>query len=59
MITVSNVSLQGFELYLQTEQGVTTYWLSPKEYLTVPNKYLTPQIQTLVKRRLLRLQEAV
>ena len=59
MKTISNLSLQGFEIYLLTEQGAQTYWLKPDEYLTVPSTYLSSQIKLLSDRRLLRIQEAV
>jgi hypothetical protein len=59
MRTITNVSLQGFEIYLLTEKGTQTYWLKPKEYLTVPHSYLSPQLKNLVSRRLLKIQEAV
>jgi len=59
MKTITNVSLQGFEIYFNTEKGSQTYWLKPKEYLTVPQNYLTPQVKNLVSRRQLKIQEAV
>lgn len=59
MKTITNLSLQSFEVYLQTEKGPDTYWLTPNEYLTIPTEYITPQIKTLVERRLLKIQEAI
>ena len=58
MKTISNQSLQSFEIYLLTEQGSETYWLQPDEYITVPETYISPQINLMVKRRLLRIQES-
>ena len=59
MKTITNVGLQGLEVYFLTEKGAQTYWLKPKEYLTIPQSYLSPQIKNLVGRRLVRIQEAV
>jgi hypothetical protein len=59
MKTISNLSLQGLEIYFTTEQGSSTYWLQPDEFLTIPQHYISPQIQLMADRRLLRIQEAV
>ena len=58
MKTITNLSLQGFEIYFTTPTGTKTYWLKPEEYLTIPQNYLSPQIQNLVERRLGKIQEA-
>ena len=59
MNTLSNLSLQGFEIYLFTEQGAETYWLQPDEHVTVPSSYISPQIKLLADRRLIKIQEAI
>lgn len=58
MKTITNLSLQGFEIYFSTPTGTQTYWLKPNEYLTVPQEYFTPQISNLVERRLVKIQDA-
>jgi len=59
MKTLINTSLQGFEIYFNTDKGIETYWLKPGEYLNIPEAFLSPQISLMINRRLLRLQEAV
>jgi hypothetical protein len=59
MKSITNTSLQSFEIFLSTDNGATTYWLKPNETISVPSKYLTEQVKTLAKRRHLRVQNAV
>lgn len=58
MKTITNLSVQGFEIYFSTPTGMQTYWLKPNEYLTIPKSYLSPQIKNMVERRLVKIQEA-
>jgi len=56
MRSITNTSLQSFEIYLTTYKGPETYWLCPQETVVVPISYLTEQINTLAKRRHIRVQ---
>ena len=59
MKSVTNTSIQSFEIYFSTPKGPEIYWLTPQETVVVPSGYITEQIQTLMKRRILRVQNAV
>jgi hypothetical protein len=59
MKSITNTSIQSFEVYLQTPKGPEVYWLSPNETLVIPASYLSEQIHTLVKRRIIRVQNAI
>ena len=58
MKCIKNDSLQGFEIYLRTEGGAKAVWLKPREVITVPEHYITEQVKTLHKRRLLKVYNA-
>ena len=59
MKSITNTSIQSFEIYLITSKGPEVYWLRPQETIVVPAKYLSEQVNTLVQRRILRVQNAV
>lgn len=59
MKSITNTSIQSFEIYLDTRKGAEVYWLKPQETIVVPTNYLTEQIRTLIKRRILRVSNAV
>lgn len=56
MTSVTNTSLQSFEIYLNTEKGAKTHWLKPQETLVIPNHYISSQLENLIKRRICRVQ---
>ena len=59
MKSITNTSIQSFEIYFSTNKGPEIYWLKPQETIVVPVTYLTEQIHTLAKRRILRVSNAV
>jgi hypothetical protein len=58
MKLITNNSLQAFTIFLKTEKGVKEKRLFPKESIVVPETYVSEQIQTLHKRRLLKISQA-
>jgi len=58
MKSITNTSIQSFEIYFTTDKGPETYWLRPQETVVVPSSYITEQVQLLTKRRILRVQNA-
>lgn len=58
MKSITNTSIQSFEIYFTTDKGPEAYWLRPQETVVVPSSYLTEQVHTLVRRRILRVQTA-
>ena len=59
MKSITNTSIQSFEIYLSTNKGAEVYWLKPQETIVVPASYLSEQVNTLIARRILRVQNAV
>ena len=59
MKSITNTAIQSFEVYFKTDKGPEVYWLQPQETIVVPATYLTEQIHTLAKRRILRVSNAV
>ena len=58
MKSITNDSLQGFEVHFKTPKGVTPHWLKPKETIVVPTSYITTQIKNMQQMRLLRVKSA-
>jgi len=59
MKSITNTSYQSFEIYFTTDKGPETVWLKPNETVVVPAHYLTEQVSTLLRRRIIRVQNAV
>lgn len=55
MKKVKNDSLQGLEIYLNTEAGIKTYWLKPKETIAIPENYVGSQVTNLHRRRMVKI----
>lgn len=55
MKSIKNEGLQGLEIFFKTEAGPKSYWIKPKEVVTVPEDYLTKQIYLLGERRILKI----
>ena len=58
MKSITNTSIQSFEIYFKTDKGPETYWLQPQETIVVPTSYITEQVNILMRRRILRVQNA-
>jgi hypothetical protein len=58
MKSITNDSLQGFEIHFRTPKGNTTKWLKPKETIVVPASYITEQVKNMQRMRLLRVKNA-
>tara|TARA_R100000152_G_C6781487_1_gene216078 strand:+ start:1802 stop:1978 length:177 start_codon:yes stop_codon:yes gene_type:complete len=58
MKSITNDSLQGFEIHINTPKGNVTRWLKPKETIVVPSYYITEQVKNMQKMQLLRLKNA-
>jgi len=52
---IKNESLQGLEIYLNTSQGVKTYWLEPQKFLVVPANWITPTVLNLSRYNLVKI----
>ena len=55
MVRIQNKSHQSFEIYLMTEGGAKTYWITPGKAIVVPSNYLTEQVKLMKRRRILQI----
>lgn len=58
MKIIKNETTQGFEVYLNTSQGIKSVWLNPKQKLVVEESAITTQLLTLNKRKIVRISNA-
>lgn len=58
MKVIKNETNQGFEIYLNTNNGPTAIWIKPKQKVVVDESALSEQILVFVKRKLLKLINA-
>ena len=58
MKLVKNTILQAFVIYFRTEKGAEEKWLKPGEGVVVPEHYLTEQVLTLARKRILKVTNA-
>ena len=55
MKRIKNDSMQGLEIYLNTDVGIQTHWLKPKEILAVPDYYIGSQLTNLARRQMVKI----
>ena len=55
MKNIKNQSSQGLEIFLTTEIGPKTHWISPREIIQVPSSYISSQLKLLHKRKLIKI----
>ena len=55
MKRIKNDSLQGLEIYLNTEAGIQTHWLTPKQIIAVPDYYIGSQLINLHRRKMIKI----
>tara|TARA_Y100000034_G_C6884703_1_gene406043 strand:+ start:1917 stop:2096 length:180 start_codon:yes stop_codon:yes gene_type:complete len=58
MKEIKNDSMQSWDVFLRTPKGVTPHWLQPGEHLVVPASYITDQIETLHRRKIIKITNA-
>jgi len=58
MKAITNQSLQSWQIFFQTQKGVESYRLKPRKSVVVPESYISDQIKTMVRRRLLKITNA-
>jgi len=58
MKSITNSSLQSFEIHFATPKGNTSHWLKPRETIVVPLSYITEQVKNMQRMRLLRVRDA-
>lgn len=56
LVKLVNLSLQGFNVFLTTDSGSRSFWLTPKESVLIPESSVSGQIKRMIKKRLLKLE---
>jgi len=57
MLRVKNQSLQSFEIYFMTDSGAEPFWMTPNKSVVVEDAWVTEQIRTMQRRRLLEISK--
>ena len=58
MKRVKNDTLQSHTIFFKTEKGPLEHWLQPGQSIVVPESYLSEQVKTLHRRRILKISPA-
>jgi len=53
---LTNLSLQGFNIFLKTSYGPKSIWLKPKESVIIEEASISQQIKRMTKRHFLKLE---
>ncbi len=56
MKQIKNTSLQSWNIYLQTEEGVKSFYLTPEQTITVPASYITDDVIRYQQRNLISIK---
>lgn len=56
MVKLINLSLQGFNIFIKTPSGPSSFWLTPKESVLIQESSVSEQIKKMIKKRLLKLE---
>ena len=58
MKVIKNQSLQSFQVFFTTPKGTESFRIFPKKSIVVPESYITEQVLTMAKRKLLKITNA-
>jgi|11BtaG_2_1085332.scaffolds.fasta_scaffold82757_2 hypothetical protein len=58
MKRLTNTSLQSWNIYLQTEEGVKSFYLAPEQSIQVPASYITDDVIRYQQRSLISIKNA-
>lgn len=56
LIKLVNLSRQGFNIFLTTDSGSKSFWLTPKESVLISESNVSGQIKKMIKKKLLKLE---
>lgn len=56
LVKLKNQALQGFHIFLLTESGTKSFWLTPKESVMIEEASISRQIKNMVRKNLLRIE---
>jgi hypothetical protein len=58
MKSITNDSLQAFQIFLNYPTGVRSIFIAPKQTLVVPGSSISKQVTVMASRRILKVREA-
>jgi hypothetical protein len=58
MKVIKNDSYTGMQIFINSPKGPIGKWLSPREFIAVPDSALTTTVKNLAKRRVLKITNA-
>jgi len=56
LVKLKNQSLQGFNIFVLSNSGTKSFWLTPKESVLIEDSSITQQIKNMVRRNLLKIE---
>lgn len=56
MIKLINLSRQGFNIFLKTDNGSKSFWLTPKETILIAENTVSSQIKKMVNKNILKIE---
>jgi hypothetical protein len=58
MKLIKNTSLQAFSIFLNGDTGCVEKWLAPGQGVVVPDHWVSEQVTTMAKKRILKVTNA-
>ena len=58
MKLIKNTSLQSFTIFLNGDKGCIEKWIQPGEGIVVPDSWVSEQVTTMAKKRILVVSNA-
>lgn len=55
-VKLVNLSRQGFNIFINSNSGSKSFWLTPKESVLIPEDGVSAQIKKMIKKKLLKLE---
>lgn len=56
LVKLKNQAAQGFNIFILTESGTKSFWLTPKESVLLEESSIGAQIKNMVRKNLLRIE---
>jgi hypothetical protein len=56
MKSITNESLQAFQIFLRYPKGVQSMFIKPKETVVVPGSAITQQCEVMASRKILKIR---
>jgi hypothetical protein len=56
LVKLKNQALQGFNIFIVTNSGTKSFWLTPKESVMIEESSISQQIKNMVRKNLLKIE---